>query len=63
MVSEVTAYQEKLLPQDWFSNGLGAKFTALGAGWGLCAWWHWWCLTAVFKRGDEPGASKSCRGA
>jgi histidinol dehydrogenase len=29
MVSEVTAYQEKLLPQDWFSNGLGTKFTAL----------------------------------
>ena len=28
MVTQVTAYQEKLLPRDWFENGLGAKFTA-----------------------------------
>ena len=36
MVSEVTAYQEKLLPQDWFSNGLGAKFTALSGLGPMC---------------------------
>ena len=29
MVAEVTAYQEKLLPDDWFKDGLGAKYSAV----------------------------------